>query len=160
MEHTPSHRLRLLRGRCSYRRSAQKSIMQTTVRHYNHSSDYERVGQFLVKTYRTTGGHINWLQPRWEYMHYHPLVVRVDLDSIGVWEVDGVIVGVVHPEHSMGTAYFEVDPAYGSIKRDMLKHAEKHVSTLSDAPCSDYSDFKRIHSLELHFRFVVENRDP
>ena len=106
--------------------------MQTTFRRYNHTSDYERVGRFLVKTYRTTGGHINWLQPRWEYMHYHPFIVNVDLDSIGIWEVDGKIVGVVHPEHSMGTAYFQVDPAYGSIKRDMLEHAEKHVSTSRD----------------------------
>jgi len=35
--------------------------MGTEVRHYNHASDYEKVSRFLVKTYRTMGGHINWL---------------------------------------------------------------------------------------------------
>jgi predicted N-acetyltransferase YhbS len=106
--------------------------MQTAIRHYDHASDYERVGRFLVNTYRTSGGHINWVQPRWEYMHYHPLVKGVDLNSIGVWEAGGKIVGVVHPEHSMGTAYFEIDPAYGDLKEAMLRYAEEFLSTLSD----------------------------
>jgi hypothetical protein len=73
--------------------------MQTTVRGYSHAADYANIGRFLVRTYGTMGGHINWLSPRWEYMHYHPLVRGVDLNSIGIWEVGGEIVGVVHPEH-------------------------------------------------------------
>jgi predicted N-acetyltransferase YhbS len=104
--------------------------MQTRCRHYDHAVDYQRIGRFLVRTYRTAGGHINWLQPRWEYMHYHPLVRRVDLNSIGVWETHDRIVGVVHPEHSMGTAYFEIDPEYEALKRDMLRYAEGHLSTM------------------------------
>ena len=106
--------------------------MQTTVRRYNHVSDYERISQFLVRTYRTTGEHINWLQPRWEYMHYHPLIRGVDLSSIGVWEAHGEIVGVVHPEHRMGTAYFEIDPGYGVLKGEMLRYAEEYVGTSRD----------------------------
>ena len=57
--------------------------MQTTVRQYNQAADYERVGRFLVRTYSSTGGHVNWLQARWEYMHYHPLIRNVDVSSIG-----------------------------------------------------------------------------
>ena len=106
--------------------------MRATLRGYDRAADYERVDRFLVKTYSTTGGHINWLQPRWEYMHYHPLVARLDLNSIGVWEARGEIVGIVHPEHSMGTAYFEIDPAYGALKKDMLRYAEEHLSALKD----------------------------
>ena len=106
--------------------------MRTTPRHYDHEADYEKVGQFLVRTYRASGGHINWHQPRWEYMHYHPLVHEVDLNTIGVWEAHGEIVGVVHPEHSMGTAYFEIDPDCGSLKAEMLKYAEEHLSSVSD----------------------------
>ena len=107
--------------------------MQATARPYNHATDYERVGELLVRTYGERAGHVNWLQPRWEYMHYHPLIRQVDLDSIGVWEADGEIVAVAHPEHSMGTAYFQVDPAYRALKRDMLRHAEEHLSTQRDA---------------------------
>ncbi|MCK4283834.1 MAG: GNAT family N-acetyltransferase [Candidatus Brocadiae bacterium] len=106
--------------------------MRTTVRQYDHAADYEKVGRFLVRTYRTTGEHINWVQPRWEYMHYHPLIRGVDLDSIGVWEAHGEIVGVVHPEHYMGTAYFEIDPECGDLKGEMLMYAEKHVSARRD----------------------------
>ena len=93
--------------------------MRSRVRHYDHAADYERVGRFLVRTYRTTGGHINWLQPRWEYMHYHPLIRGVDLSSIGIWEAHGEVVGVVHPEHAMGTAYFEIDSEWGALKAEM-----------------------------------------
>ena len=106
--------------------------MRTTVRQYDHASDYERVGEFLVRTYRTTGRHINWLQPRWEYMHYHPYIQEIDLDCIGLWEAEGEVVGVVHPEHVMGTAYFEIHPEYGSLKGEMLRYAEEHVSTSQD----------------------------
>lgn len=106
--------------------------MKATVRRYSHDSDYERVGQFLVRTYRTIGKHINWLKPRWEYMHYHPYIRKVDLSSIGVWQTEGEIVAVVHPEHFMGTAYFEFDPSYAVLKRRMLAYAEEHLSTAKD----------------------------
>lgn len=58
--------------------------MQASFRQYNHATDYQKVGEFLTRTYRTEGGHINWLQPRWEYMHYHPLIRGVDLTLISV----------------------------------------------------------------------------
>ncbi|MCX5758375.1 MAG: GNAT family N-acetyltransferase, partial [Candidatus Hydrogenedentes bacterium] len=62
------------------------------------------------------------------YMHSHPHIKKVDLRSIGVWEAGGEVVGVVHPEHSLGTAYFEFDPDYGALKREMLAYAEEHIS--------------------------------
>ena len=106
--------------------------MDTTIRHYHHASDYESVGQFLVRTYGTREGHINWLQPRWEYMHHHPLIRNVDLNAIGIWEAGDEIVGVVHPEHGMGMAYFEIDPAYEPLKGAMLRYAEEHLSTTDE----------------------------
>jgi len=106
--------------------------MEVLVRQYNHATDYEKVGAFLTKTYRTSGEHINWLLSRWEYMHFHPLIWGVDLSSIGVWGADGEIVAVVHPEHCMGLAYFEIDPEYAALKPDMLMYAEEHVSTESE----------------------------
>jgi len=99
-----------------------------TFRNYKSDSDYDKVGEFLVRTYSTTGNHINWLQPRWEYMHYHPYIKKVDLNSIGIWEADGKIVAVVHPEHSMGVAYFEIDSSYSFLKKEMLAYAEEHIS--------------------------------
>ncbi|MHC4973089.1 MAG: GNAT family N-acetyltransferase [Planctomycetota bacterium] len=106
--------------------------MRVTARTYDHAADYERVNRFLVRTYGITSGHVNWLQPRWEYMHYHPLIRGVDLGSIGVWEARGDVIGVVHPEHAMGTAYFEIDPEYDALKGEMLRHAEEHLATSRD----------------------------
>ena len=106
--------------------------MKAEVRHYRHSSDYERVGHFLMRTHDTGGTHVNWVQPRWEYMHYHPYIRRVDLASIGIWEVEGRIVGVVHPEHSSNPVYFEVDPEYAGLKEEMLEYAEQNLGTASN----------------------------
>ncbi len=102
--------------------------MTARFRPYQREQDFDRVGEFLVRTFRTSGGHINWLQPRWEYMHFHPLIQRVNLDSIGIWEVNGEIVGVAHPEHEMGVAYFEVHPDHTYLAPQMLSHAEERIS--------------------------------
>jgi predicted N-acetyltransferase YhbS len=104
--------------------------MEITFRSYNHESDYERVGRFLVRTHRATGNHINWLQPRWEYMHFHPLIREVDLRPIGIWEKEGEIVGVVHPEHRMGTVYIEVDPVHTALKGEMLEYAGENLAVV------------------------------
>jgi predicted N-acetyltransferase YhbS len=106
--------------------------MDTKVRHYGYAADHERVGRFLVRTCGRTGGHINWLLPRWEYMHHHPLIRGVDLRSIGIWEARGEIVGIVHPEHQPGTAYFQIDPEHGALKGEMLEFAAAHSSTAAD----------------------------
>jgi len=101
--------------------------MQIRVRPYEHAVDFEKVGQFLVRTYSTTDDHINWLQPRWEYMHFHPFIAGVDRNAIGVWEAEGTIVGVVHPEHGKGSAYLEIDPGFAHLKPEMLAYAEGHL---------------------------------
>ncbi|MFH1313465.1 MAG: GNAT family N-acetyltransferase [Candidatus Eisenbacteria bacterium] len=106
--------------------------MKIRMRRYRHEDDYERVGQFLVRTYQATGNHINWLQPRWEYMHYHPLIRDVDLGPIGIWEAEDEIVGVVHPEHRMGTVYLEVDPAHAMLKGEMVEYAGKQLAVVSE----------------------------
>ncbi|MCD4652504.1 hypothetical protein K8T06_01050, partial [bacterium] len=114
--------------------------MKTLSRCYRHDTDYERVNQFLLRTYRTSGGHVNWLQLRWEYMHHHPHIEKVDLNSIGIWERDGEIVAVVHPELYMGEAYIEMSADNPALKRDMLVYAEEHL-----AVCSDGANALRMH---------------
>ena len=101
--------------------------MTTTVRPYRHPDDFDPVGRFLMHTYRTGTGHCNWLQPRWEYMVFHPMLDQETLSKIGVWEDAGEIVAVIHHEHSLGTVYFEVDPAHIHLKREMLAYAEVHL---------------------------------
>ncbi|MFW6154719.1 MAG: GNAT family N-acetyltransferase [Planctomycetota bacterium] len=106
--------------------------MTLKLRSYRHERDYEVVGRFLVETYATEGVHINWPQPRWEYMHFHPFIANVDLDTIGVWTDDGRIVAVAHPEHGPGRAYFQVHPGGEALRPEMLAYAERHFRGLKD----------------------------
>ena len=106
--------------------------MRIIARSYEHGSDYSRVGEFLLRTCQTSGSRVNWLQPRWEYMHHHPFIRRLDLSRIGLWEADGEIVGVVHPEHRKGTVYLELDPAHTDLGGEMLRYAEEKLAVTSD----------------------------
>jgi len=106
--------------------------MPVQLRSYRHPEDYEDVGAFLVRTYAATaaGPHRNWLQPRWEYMHYHPDSYgrESELERCGLWTNDGRIVAVVHFEDRMGIIYVQLDPTYASLKRDLLAYAIEHLS--------------------------------
>ena len=101
--------------------------MKTSVRRYDHACDYERVNRFLIKTYRTSPRHINWLQPRWEYMHGCSGVANVDLSAIGIWESQGEIVAMAHPECFEGYVYFEFDPDFAFLKREMLAYGQDYL---------------------------------
>ncbi len=50
----------------------------------------------------------------------HPLVRDLDLSRIGIWEASDRIVGVIHPEHRMGKACFEVAPGSGDAMTGSL----------------------------------------
>src|SRR5512136_3385072 len=105
--------------------------MTTTVRSYLRHADFDRVGAFLVETYQADRQPANWLQPRWEYMHYLCVpycgLTAADLEKIGIWEDAGHIVGVVHFEERIGQAYFEVHPSHTDLKPEMLDYAENHL---------------------------------
>jgi GNAT superfamily N-acetyltransferase len=93
------------------------------------------VGQFLIDTYRPGDRHDNWLQPRWEYMHYHPLFdesLKTAFSGTGVWEVDANIVGVAHFEHRPGQIFFQVHPDFASLKLEMVEYAEAYLSVEAD----------------------------
>lgn len=106
-------------------------LLQT--KSYNREKDYQRVGEFLNETYQHGKKFVNWLQPRWEYMHFHPFVWEIDLGKIGIFEEDGVIVGVVNMESNERTAFFQVRPGYEFIKPLMFEYAEKHYQGISQS---------------------------
>ena len=98
--------------------------MSYQIRPYRHDQDFERVGEFLIEQYRGGKNPLLWIQPRWEYMHFHPLLKETDISKIGVAEVDGAVVGVVHHEHDEGIIYFQVQPEYDQIKAALFDYAE------------------------------------
>jgi len=113
--------------------------VSVTARAYRHPEDYKAVGEFLVHAYARTcdGPHRSWLQPRWEYMHYHPLMQERDLvsklDRCGLWEDDGVLVAAVHFEMRMGICYVQLLPEYGPLWDGILAYAEEHLTGSFDA---------------------------
>ena len=53
------------------------------IRPYDHAADFDTVGQFLIESYVPGRTLRNWLEPRWQYMHYHPLIEGLPLEQIG-----------------------------------------------------------------------------
>lgn len=94
---------------------------------YNHKTDYELVNKFLFETYEK-GKYPNWLQPRWEYFHYHPNTDATCYDTIGVWKEFGKIVGLATHEGKLGEVFIMVDKAHGYLKNKMFQFAEDKIS--------------------------------
>lgn len=101
------------------------------IRSYNPDRDYERVGAFLVETYQQGDVFLNWLQPRWEYMHYHSNIDQVDLGKIGIFEEAGEILGIVNIEHAAHQVYFQVRPRIEQVKPLMFGYAQDHFQGIS-----------------------------
>lgn len=100
-------------------------------RPYNKEKDYEKVSGFLLRTYSDKKNFQNWLQPRWEYMHYHPYFYEPELvkmhDKIRIWEDDGNVVGVAHFELALGDCHIDIDPEYSHLKKEMVQYAENNL---------------------------------
>ncbi|MEA2001147.1 MAG: GNAT family N-acetyltransferase, partial [Actinomycetota bacterium] len=98
--------------------------MNTAVRPYEHSKDYEAINRLLIDVYQPGEQLSNWLQPRWEYMHFHPLINDLPLERIGVFEQRGEIVGLAHFEHSLAFIYLQSRPGYEQAWPMMLDYVE------------------------------------
>jgi GNAT superfamily N-acetyltransferase len=104
-----------------------ENTMTVTLRNYQHPKDYQRVSEFLISNHETGNLDGNWLEPAWEYMHFHPALQSEYLSKIGIWEKNGQIVAVVHYEGNLGEAFFQFQPAYRHLREEMLDYAEKHL---------------------------------
>jgi len=105
--------------------------MTVTFRNYVHEKDYQRVSDFLIAHHQPSNTDGNWIEPAWEYMHFHPALDSANMGRFGVWEDNGEIVGIVHYEWHMGEAFFQVHPAYKHLRNDMLTYAEANLTGIS-----------------------------
>jgi predicted N-acetyltransferase YhbS len=139
--------------------------MSVRMRTYDHETDYGAVGQFLIRIYQTDPPG-NWLQPRWEYAHSHPMIDTENLGKFAIWEDDGEIVAVVHYESRLGVIYVQLDPRYPRLKREMLEYAVTNLmgDLKAGRGCYVYiddadSDFGVIAS-EMRFEPKIEHAEP
>jgi predicted N-acetyltransferase YhbS len=96
------------------------------IRSYDSAADFDAVGRFLIEVYEPGQTLSNWLQPRWEYMHYHPLIQGVPVDEIAIVEEGGEMAGMVHFEHSVPFVYFQTRPGHDHLKPAMFDYAVDH----------------------------------
>ena len=71
-----------------------KQLNQAEFRNYSGQDNYVRIDEFLIEYHQPNNAHGNWLEPMWEYMHFHPYLDHASLGKIGIWEAAGEIVAV------------------------------------------------------------------
>ena len=91
-----------------------------TRREYRFERDFPRVCAFLDRHHQPGNADGNWLQPAWEYMHFHPALDAEQLGRCAVWEESGEIVAAAHFEHRLGEVFFQVAPGRQDLKPAML----------------------------------------
>ena len=101
--------------------------MGVTMRNYKYPDDFQLVGDFIVEHFLLGNADGNWLQPAWEYMHSHPYLDTASLGKIGIWEDAHRIVGIVHYESTLGEVFFQLHPAYGHLKLEMIDYVEHNL---------------------------------
>jgi predicted N-acetyltransferase YhbS len=97
------------------------------VRAYRHEADDAAVGRMLLDAYRPGPVFDPWLHPRWEYMHFHPLIWGLDLARFGVAEEQGEIQGIVHFEHDPAVCYLQRRPGTDHVIEPLLDWASDHL---------------------------------
>ncbi len=105
--------------------------MAPIMRRYQTPVDYDRISAFLIRHHQPGNLDGNWLEPEWEYMHYHPQMNFDILDRIAILEQGGEIVAVVHYEWRLGEAFFQFHPDYRHLFGEMLEYAEANLAGIS-----------------------------
>ncbi len=105
--------------------------MALQFRHYNRVNDYAKVSEFLIRHHAPGNLDGNWLEPAWEYMHFHSALDVANMGKFGIWEEAGAIVAVVHYEWRQGEAFFQFHPGYRHLRVEMLDHAEANMTGIS-----------------------------
>jgi predicted N-acetyltransferase YhbS len=122
-----------------------------TQRSYDRLRDFDRVGRFLDRHYQDLNKDGNWLQPAWEYMHFHPAIDEDHLSRCAVWEDDGEILGVAHYEWTLGEAFFQVEPGKENLRPLMLDYVETDMRGNDDE-----GHFVKAYCLDCHQAFANE----
>ena len=100
--------------------------MSVKVRNYSGSKDFQAISDFLIANYQPDNADGNWLEPRWEYMHFRSDIIgKIETHKICIWEDNNKIVGAAHPEEFAGELFLQIHPEYGFLKIEMLDYAEK-----------------------------------
>lgn len=131
--------------------------MSIKLRNYIHPDDYRKIGEFLIAHYQPRNADGNWIEPAWEYMHFHPALDSSNMEKFGIWEEDGEIIAAVHYESHLGEAFFQFHPDHRHLRTEMLDYAESNLTGISPKDGRKYlSAF--INDGDSEFLFLAESR--
>jgi len=103
--------------------------MSILIKHYPQDAfcaDFFRVVNFL-KQHGAHGINTNWHWARWEWLLGHPNLDKTTLPQIGIFEQDGMIVGVATHDMRPGQAYIICNSDFQHIKPQMVQYVEKNL---------------------------------
>ncbi len=136
--------------------------MRAFSRKYRADPDFQRVREFLIRTYGITGRPHNWCLERWDYCRYFVATMwgrdpqRWE-DDIRVWESDsGQIVGVASHEARRGEVYLQIHPDHRSLENEMMAWAEEYLSV--DRDDGKHRLSVRVYDYDTLRQAMVENR--
>lgn len=132
--------------------------MPITFRTYQSPEDYARISAFLIANHLPGNRDGNWLEPAWEYMHFHPCLEPHFLDRFGIWEDDGQIVAVAHYEDGLGDAFFQFKSGYTFLRTEMLDYAESQLISPPDDQGNQYLSVY-INDFDQPFIDVIQARE-
>lgn len=95
------------------------------------AGDHRAVRQFLQRINAAPPlAAPEFLWGRWEWAFCLPYLDRDHLDRIGIWELDGEVVGLATHESQLGDAYLAVDPVHRArLLPELVDHA---IAELND----------------------------
>lgn len=131
-----------------------------THRDFSGDDDFIAVRQFLVDSYLGYDRLFNWGSARWDVVRYSgnaaaELSGERDWELyVQIWEDDGRIVGVVHPEDG-GDVHVEIDADYRRLENDMYEWAEENRSP-ARRDAVPYSTWSKAR--DSHRRTVLRSR--
>ena len=85
--------------------------------------DYQAVCDFLTRLNKEDPRYGNWGWARFEWMHFHPLTKKEQLNDMGLWLDEGRIVAATLIDMYFGEAFVAALPAYRHLYPEALAYA-------------------------------------
>ena len=101
--------------------------MPVQCRRYKLLADFEPVYRFLQETYDPVRLNSYMLPQFFEYGHMHSYFNHKRTHRFGLWEDDGVLVGIACYEMDLGKCHLHVRPGYENLLPELLEWSEKEL---------------------------------
>lgn len=106
--------------------------MSVECRRYKLLGDFEKVCKYLADQFNNVDFNGYLVQPFFEYAHTHPIFNHKLTHRFGVWEDNGILVGIACYELDIGECLLSTQKGYEYLFTDMLSYAEKELSAFEN----------------------------